>query len=197
MPLINLPGCPVQPDNITETLLGLVLSLAQIGPPPALDQQGRPVRLFSRTVHESCDRAGLAEAGSFSDEHGDGRCLVKLGCKGPVVRCNVTTRGWINGIGGCPNVGGICMACTMPGFPDRYMPFAQPDAAARIYAKTARLAHGPLVRYLRERRIRRAFDVEPAWRRRGAELTSGYRGREMVDRVNGPHPGAKNSGSPV
>ena len=29
--------------------------------------------------------------------------------------------------GGCPNVGGICMACTMPGFPDKYMPFMDED----------------------------------------------------------------------
>jgi hydrogenase large subunit len=27
------------------------------------------------------------------------------------------------GIGGCPNVGGICIGCTMPGFPDKFMPF--------------------------------------------------------------------------
>ena len=85
LPIVNLPGCPVQPDNITETLLELVLHLAGVAPPPELDEQGRPVRLFGRTVHESCDRAGYAEQGAFSKTHGDGRCLVKLGCKGPVV----------------------------------------------------------------------------------------------------------------
>ncbi|MDQ6812094.1 MAG: hydrogenase expression protein HypE, partial [Actinomycetota bacterium] len=175
IPIVNLPGCPVQPDNITETLLCLVLRLARMGPSLELDEQGRPLRLFGRTVHESCDRAGLAQQGKFSDSHGDGRCLVKLGCKGPVVKCNVPVRGWINGIGGCPNVGGICMACTMPGFPDKYMPLVEADVAAKLYAKTAPLAHGPLVNYLRERRIRRTFDVEPAWRRRGSQLTSGYR----------------------
>ena len=132
VPIVNLPGCPVQPDNITETLLCMVLHLAGIGPELALDEQGRPQRLFGRTAHESCNRAGLAEHGKFSDTHGDGRCLVKLGCKGPVARCNVPIRGWVNGIGGCPNVGGICMACTMPGFPDRYMPFmaAEPGEPA-------------------------------------------------------------------
>jgi len=26
-------------------------------------------------------------------------------------------------IGGCPNGGGICIGCTMPGFPDKFMPF--------------------------------------------------------------------------
>jgi hydrogenase small subunit len=174
IPVINLPGCPVQPDNITATLLQVVLHLARMAPALALDTQGRPVSIFGRTVHEICNRAGLAEVGQFSDGHGDGRCLVKLGCKGPVVRCNVPIRGWTNGIGGCPNVGGICMACTMPGFPDKYMPFVEADASARMYARTARIARGPVVKYLRDRRIRRSFDVEPKWRRRGTELTSGY-----------------------
>jgi hydrogenase small subunit len=91
-----------------------------------------------------------------------------------MVKCNVPVRGWVGGVGGCPNVGGICMACTMPGFPDKYTPFMEPDRVARHYAKTARLTYGPLVKYLRDRRIRRTFDVEPEWRRRGAELTTGY-----------------------
>ncbi|MGH2876141.1 MAG: hypothetical protein ACRDLV_07820, partial [Solirubrobacteraceae bacterium] len=64
--------------------------------------------------------------------------------------------------------------CTMPGFPDKYMPFSQPDRAARLYANTARIAHGPLFRYLRELKIRHSYDLEPAWRRPGP-LTSGYR----------------------
>jgi hydrogenase small subunit len=172
--VVNLPGCPVQPDNITETLLCMVLQLVGLGPPLELDDQGRPRQIFGRTVHEGCDRAGFAEMGQLAEAHGEGKCLVKLGCSGPVVRCNVPTRGWLNGVGGCPNVGGICMACTMPGFPDRYMPFMEADLGARVYAHTARLAHGPLVRYLRNRRMRRRFDVEPAWRRRGPTLASGY-----------------------
>ncbi len=175
LPIVNLPGCPVQPDNITETLLRLALQIAGLGPELELDSQGRPTSQFGRTVHESCDRAGFAEQGRFSDHHGDGRCLVKLGCKGPVVKCNVPVRGWVNGIGGCPNVGGICMACTMPGFPDKYMPFMDPDPADKLYAKTARFGHGPVVRWLRESRIRRVYDVEPKWRRRGSELTTGYK----------------------
>ena len=65
------------------------------------------------------------------------------------------------------------MACTMPGFPDKFMPFMQPTAGATLYARTARFAHGPLVKQLRERRMRRNFDVEPEWRRPG-EITSGY-----------------------
>ena len=175
VPIVNLPGCPVQPDMITETLLQMVLHVARLGPPLPLDAQGRPERLFKLTAHENCDRAGMAEQGQFADSHGSGnRCLVKLGCKGPVVKCSVPARGWMGGIGGCPNVGGICMACTMPGFPDKYMPFMDASPTARLYAATARLGHGPLVRYLRQRRIQRKFDVEPKWRRPGAELLTGY-----------------------
>jgi hydrogenase small subunit len=174
LPVVNLPGCPVQPDNVTETLLGLALYLGGIGPAPELDDQGRPVRLFQRTAHESCDRAGYAEHGGFSESHGDGRCLVKLGCRGPVVRCNVPIRGWVNGVGGCPNVGGICMACTMPGFPDKYMPFMEADRRGVLAARSARFTYGPVLRQLRERSIRRVYDVEPAWRKPSPELTTGY-----------------------
>ena len=45
--------------------------------------------------------------------------------RGQVVKCNVPKRGWINGVGGCPNVGGICIGCTMPGFLDKFMPFME------------------------------------------------------------------------
>ena len=118
IPIVNLPGCPVQPNNITETLLALVLQLGGLAPMIDLDDQGRPRWLFERTVHETCNRAGFAEAGAFADTLGDDeRCLVKLGCKGPVVKCNVPARGWVNGIGGCPNVGGICIGCTARGSP--------------------------------------------------------------------------------
>ena len=88
-----------------------------------LDEALRPQWLFGQTVHEGCDRAGYYEQGVFADEYGAPTCIVKLGCWGPVVNCNVPKRGWVNGVGGCPNVGGICIGCTMPGFPDKFMPF--------------------------------------------------------------------------
>ena len=156
MPIVNLPGCPVQPDNLTETLMQLVLRLVHVGPDLDLDEQGRPRWLFERTAHDGCDRAGFYETRAFAARPGDdGPCLVKLGCSGPVVKCNVPVRGWVNGIGGCPNVGGICMACTMPGFPDKFMPFMESDGLGRLAAHPARFTYGPALRYLRERAIRR------------------------------------------
>jgi hydrogenase small subunit len=177
-PVVNLPGCPVQPDNITETLLRLALHVAGAEELFELDDQGRPVWLFQRTVQEGCGRAGFAEQGEFAITPDDDRgCLVKLGCKGPVVKCNVPIRGWVGGVGGCPNVGGICMACTMPGFPDRFMPFMEASPLGLAASRGARFTYGPVLRRLRVRAMRRRFDVEPEWRRPGGSLTTGYEAR--------------------
>jgi hydrogenase small subunit len=178
LPIVNLPGCPVQPDNITETLLHVALYVADVDEPLELDEQGRPRRLFTRTVQESCGRAGFAEQGEFASTPADHRgCLVKIGCKGPVVKCNVPIRGWVGGVGGCPNVGGICMACTMPGFPDKFMPFMEASPFGVLASRGARFTYGPLLRGLRAHAIRKRFDVEPDWRRPGRKLTSGYQPR--------------------
>ena len=123
IPIVCVPGCPVQPDNFTEVLLYLLNMAAGRAPMIPLDDALRPTWLFGATVHEGCDRGGYYEQAQFAEEYGSPTCIVKLGCWGPVVQCNVGKRGWMGGIGGCPNVGGICIGCTMPGFPDKFMPF--------------------------------------------------------------------------
>ncbi|HZZ65620.1 MAG TPA: hypothetical protein VFE17_08990 [Candidatus Baltobacteraceae bacterium] len=172
LPIICVPGCPVQPDNMSETLTQLLLFAAGKAPPPALDEMLRPKWLFERTVHEGCDRAGYYEEGNFATEYGDHRCLVKIGCWGPVVKCNVPKRGWMDGIGGCPNVGGICMACTMPGFPDKYMPFMDEPPGATL-STTLVTGYGRFIRAMRASTIHTG-DKEPKWRHRGEILTTGY-----------------------
>jgi hydrogenase small subunit len=91
-----------------------------------------------------------------------------------VVKCNVPVRGWVNGIGGCPNVGGICMACTMPGFPDKFMPFMDEDKYGGAAATIMKYSYGPIVRYMRKRNIKTKYDIEPEWRRKGQTLSTGY-----------------------
>jgi hydrogenase small subunit len=175
LPIVCVPGCPSQPDNLTQMLLQLVWHVSGQGPAPELDEQLRPVEMFGRTTREGCNRAGFTEQGKFATTHGDDpRCLVKLGCKGPVVKCNVPLRGWINGVGGCPNVGGICIACTMPGFPDRYTPFHDADPWGAAAANFQRFTYGPIFRYFRKLNLEKKFDHEPEWRRPGPKLTSGY-----------------------
>jgi hydrogenase small subunit len=163
-PIVCIPGCPVLPDNFTETLLYLLHHAAGLAPPIPLDEALRPRWLFSHTVHENCDRGGHYEQADFAPAYGSRRCIVKLGCWGPVVLCNVPKRGWMNGLGGCPNVGGICIGCTMPGFPDKFMPFMDEPPGAKM-STAAVLVYGRTVRALRNF-TKSALDEAPAWRRR-------------------------------
>jgi hydrogenase small subunit len=164
VPIVCVPGCPVQPDNFTETLLYLLYQLAGLAPMIPLDDALRPVWLFGATVHEGCDRGGYYEQGEFADKYGDIQCIVKLGCWGPVVQCNVGKRGWTAGIGGCPNVGGICIGCTMPGFPDKFMPFmAQPPGS--LLSSAAVMTYGRAIHALR-RFTQASLNKEPSWRAR-------------------------------
>jgi hydrogenase small subunit len=173
IPIVNVPGCPVQPDNFMETLLYLLYQVAGLAPMIPLDANLRPTWLFTLTVHEGCDRAGFYEQGDFTTEYGSPKCLVKIGCWGPVVNCNVPKRGWMNGIGGCPNVGGICIGCTMPGFPDKFMPFMDEPPGAKL-STTAVEIYGRTVRALRSF-TNATVDKEPKWRHKGTELASGYK----------------------
>lgn len=172
IPIVCVPGCPILPDNFTETLLYLLRQSAGSAPMIPLDDALRPVWLFTQTVHEGCDRGGYYEQANFADTHGQHECIVKLGCWGPVVQCNVGKRGWINGVGGCPNVGGVCIGCTMPGFPDKFMSFMnQPPGS--LLSSQAVATYGKAVQALR-RFTQSSLNKEPEWRNNGTELTTGY-----------------------
>ena len=126
------PAARSSPTTCPRRILYLLYQATGQAPMIPLDEQLRPHWLFGATVHEGCDRAGYYEQGEFAKEYGSPKCIVKLGCWGPVVKCNVPKRGWINGVGGCPNVGGICIGCTMPGFPDKFMPFMDEPPGAKV-----------------------------------------------------------------
>ena len=70
LPIVNVPGCPVQPDNFMETVLYLLYQVAGLAPMIPLDDQLRPTWLFGKTVHEGCDRAGYYEQGDFAEVYG-------------------------------------------------------------------------------------------------------------------------------
>jgi hydrogenase small subunit len=172
VPIVCVPGCPVQPDNFMETLLYLLHMAAGRAPMISLDAALRPAWLFGNTVHEGCDRGGFYEQAQFADEYGSPLCIVKLGCWGPVVQCNVGKRGWMAGIGGCPNVGGICIGCTMPGFPDKFMPFMnQPPGS--LLSSGAVQTYGRAIHALR-RFTQASLNKEPGWRKRARSRSSGH-----------------------
>ncbi len=162
LPIVNVPGCPVQPDNFMEVLLYLLNQAAGKAPMIPLDELLRPKWLFSQTVHEGCDRAGYYEQADFAAEYGAPECIVKLGCWGPVVQCNVGKRGWMGGIGGCANVGGVCIGCTMPGFPDKFMSFMDEPPGARLSTQAV-VMYGRTVRSLRQFTLG-SMNREPEWR---------------------------------
>lgn len=93
IPIVCVPGCPIHPDNLSETLTYLLYMATGQAPMIPLDEALRPKWLFGHTVHEGCDRAGYYEQGDFATEYGSEKCIVKLGCWGPVVKCNVPKRG--------------------------------------------------------------------------------------------------------
>jgi hydrogenase small subunit len=175
IPIVCVPGCPVQPDNFMETVLYLLYQAAGLAPMIPLDEALRPRWLFGQTVHEGCDRGGYYEQGDFAAQYGSQKCIVKLGCWGPVSLCNVPKRGWMAGIGGCPNVGGICIGCTMPGFPDKFMPFMEEPPGAKM-SSSAVLMYGRTVRALRNF-TKASLDKEPSWRAPGPTLTTGYQSK--------------------
>jgi hydrogenase small subunit len=167
VPLICVPGCPVQPDNFMETLLYLFSFVSGQAPMIPLDDMLRPTWLFGNTVHEGCNRAGYYEQADFATRYGSPKCIVKLGCWGPVVQCNVGKRGWMNGIGGCASVGGICIGCTMPGFPDKFMqPYFMNEPPGARLSSEAISTYGKAIRKLRQF-TQQSFNTVPAERSQG------------------------------
>jgi hydrogenase small subunit len=79
------------------------------------------------------------------------------------------------GIGGCPNVGGICIGCTMPGFPDKFMPFMD-EPSGGVMSSGISGTYGAMIRRLRSI-TNDTVNKEPKWRRRQPALTTGYEPR--------------------
>jgi hydrogenase small subunit len=112
--VVTLPGCPANPYN----LLGTVLQYATLGTLPALDDKGRPLFAYRRTIHEDCPRRAHFDAGRFAQQFGDeghnlGWCLYKLGCKGPETHANCSIHQFGEIPGAWPiGIGHPCFGCT-------------------------------------------------------------------------------------
>jgi len=112
--MVSIPGCPPNP----YILLGTVLQFATFGTLPKLDEQGRPLSAFARTIHEDCARRPHFDAGRFASQFGDkshrlGHCLYKLGCKGPVTHANCSLASFCEVPGVWPvGIGHPCVGCT-------------------------------------------------------------------------------------
>jgi hydrogenase small subunit len=169
VPVVNVPGCPPIGDNFNETIAAVLYFLQGFGPLPEFDELGRPAWLFGETVHRNCVRGAYYEEGIFAKEFGDPECLVEIGCWGPVVNCNITSRGMINHVGGCMNAGGACIGCTMPGFPDKFTPFYKRPPGSLASTTVSRMV-GSVIRPLRKF-SNNNLNREVRWDRQGATPT--------------------------
>jgi hydrogenase small subunit len=124
VPVVNLPGCPANVDNIT----GTIVHYLTFGALPALDNDGRPLFAYGQRIHDSCERRGHFDAGQFVEEWGDdghraGWCLYKMGCKGPATFHNCPTARWNGGTSWPIGAGHGCVGCSEPAFWDTMSPF--------------------------------------------------------------------------
>ncbi len=120
LPVVNLGGCPPNPDYVLLTL-ATVLN----GHIPELDPYHRPKPFYEPLVHDNCTHRGQFDRGEFADKPGGEGCLLKAGCKGPYTHCDDQTRLWNDGTSVCLNVNAPCIGCMEPGFWDRFSPFRQ------------------------------------------------------------------------
>ncbi|MBI5351774.1 MAG: hydrogenase small subunit [Chloroflexi bacterium] len=116
-PVLNLPGCPVNPVNLTAT----VVHFLTFGELPAMDDLGRPLFAYGARIHDNCPRRGHFDAGEFTVAWGDeghrkGWCLYKMGCKGPVTFHNCPAVQYNDGTSWPIKAGHGCIACSEPGF---------------------------------------------------------------------------------
>lgn len=119
--VINVSGCPVNPDWFIGTLVHLMLYGM-----PELDSLGRPALFYGFTVHRHCQRRSYFDRREFAGELGDIECMFSLGCVGPKTGADCPYRLWVNHVSWPVKANTPCIGCTNPDFPDGSTPFFTP-----------------------------------------------------------------------
>lgn len=101
--VINIPGCPPNPLNLSAAIVKYIM-----GDAITLDSKGRPVDFYGKTVHQLCDAP-----------HG---CLEGYGCKGKVAYNNCPSLQF-NDSSWCIKGEHHCVGCSEPNFWDAHSPF--------------------------------------------------------------------------
>lgn len=119
VPVINIPACPMNPDNFVGTLIHYTLT----GNWPALDSQLRPTWAFGTLIHDNCPRRAHFDAGEYVEQWGDTAaqdnfCLYKMGCKGPQTYNNCPAIGYNDNTSWPIQAGHGCIGCSQPQFWD-------------------------------------------------------------------------------
>ena len=119
--IINVSGCPINPDWFVGTLAHL-----QMYGVPALDKLGRPELFYQYTVHRHCQRRSYFDNKNFAENLGDIECMFSQGCVGPKTGADCPYRLWDNHVSYPIKVNTPCIGCTNEDFPDGSSPFFVP-----------------------------------------------------------------------
>jgi hydrogenase small subunit len=140
-PVVNMPGCPMNPEELTSVVVEALLLAPNAngadsddfvpdlsGIVSRLDAQGRPRWLYGSTIHDNCPRRGHFENGEFVYEFGTGEetagyCLYPMGCKGPQTYRRCPMLRWNNRVSWCVDSGGPCIGCANWNWVDNNAPF--------------------------------------------------------------------------
>lgn len=126
---INISGCPVHPDWVTETLISLSLGEHS---EEAVDLFGRPRMYADQLVHHGCSRNEYYEYKASAELPGDRGCMMEnMGCLGTQAHADCNSRPW-NGSGSCTKGGYACINCTAPEFEEPGHSFTQTPKIAGI-----------------------------------------------------------------
>ena len=121
---VNIAGCPPNPVNLIGTIVNYLL----LGKLPELDNLGRPVFAYGKTIHDQCPRRGHFENDEFVEEFGSeeaamGYCLYQVGCRGPETYNNCPVVKFNDGTSWPVEAGHPCIGCSEPDFWDQMTPF--------------------------------------------------------------------------
>jgi [NiFe] hydrogenase small subunit len=121
---LNIPGCPPNPVNLIGTIVHYLL----LNKLPNLDDKGRPLFAYGKTIHDQCPRRSHFENEQFVEQFGskeaaEGHCLYKMGCKGPDTFNNCPTAKFNDGTSWPVEAGHPCIGCSEPNFWDNMTPF--------------------------------------------------------------------------
>lgn len=111
--IINIPGCPLHPRWLVDTLFMLKESKKLL-----LDEYLRPKEVFSYLVHQGCLRNEYFEWKIDTKEFGEkeGCLFYEHGCRGPMTHANCNKILW-NEVSSKTRAGSPCLGCTEPDFP--------------------------------------------------------------------------------
>jgi [NiFe] hydrogenase small subunit len=121
---VNIAGCPPNPINFVGTVVNYLL----LGKLPDLDNLGRPLFAYGKTIHDQCPRRSHFENEEFVTEFGSeeaamGYCLYKVGCRGPETYNNCPIAKFNDGTSWPVEAGHPCIGCSEPDFWDKFSPF--------------------------------------------------------------------------